>query len=630
MEINPIVDSIIKNNAHVSKIEAGETVEISSQEFNNQSTPHNSQFKNPLGLSSNAIKLLEERYLRRDSCNENKMESVQELFRRVAKSVAAADLFYHKSANEVAESEEKFYQMLVNLDFLPNSPTLLNAGNRFGQLSACFVLPIEDSIQGIFSTLMNAAEIHKSGGGTGFSFSKLRPAGGQVDNPLNVSKGLMAKGPLAYLRLYNQAMDTVEQGGVRRGGNMGVLRVDHPDIFNFIKCKSQDQVLTNFNISVAITDKFMSSLQNESSTDSQLFDLVDPHTSKRTPVVAQDIWNSLVTAAHANGEPGVIFIDTINRHNPTPSISMEATNPCGEQPLLPYESCNLGSINLAKFVRQRGVDYSRLGKTVQNAIHFLDNVIDINNYPIKELKQVAESNRKIGLGVMGFADMLISLNVPYASQNALRLAAEIMSFIKNVAEECSKEIASKRGVFPNFPISIFADGPGRRNATLTTIAPTGSISLIAGVSSGIEPLFAVVHHLSSQSGGYRMVNPLFENIAITEGFYSDQLIKKIENNNGSVQGLSEVPESVQKLFVTAGDISPSWHVRMQAEFQKYTDNAVSKTVNLPHSASVEEISHLYQLAYKSGCKGITVYRDGSRSNQPLTTEMNCPTGNCSL
>ena len=569
------------------------------------------------GLLPNALRLLEDRYLRR---LKDGFESPGELFRRVARSVASADMFYRKSTNEVAATEEAFYGMLNRLEFLPNSPTLLNAGSRFGQLSACFVLPVEDSIQGIFSTLMNAAEIHKSGGGTGFSFSSLRPAGSRLDGTK-----MIAKGPLAYLHLYNQAMGVVEQGGVRRGGNMGVLRADHPDIFDFIRCKAQEGVLSNFNISVAVTDEFMRCLEEKRN-----FDLVDPNTRKRTPVNPEKLWAALISAAHANGEPGVIFIDTVNRHNPTPAVPMEATNPCGEQPLLPYESCNLGSLNLSKFVRQRGIDYPGLERAVRRAVHFLDNVIDINNYPLARLKHTAEANRKIGLGVMGFADMLISLNVPYDSDTALQLASKIMAFVKTAAVEASEALAADRGPFPNFPSSVYAGGPERRNATITTIAPTGSISLIAGCSSGVEPLFAVSHLNSGETGEFRVINPLFENIARTEGFHSEELMLKIDRNGGSVKGLAGVPEAARKLFSTAADIPPSRHVRMQAEFQKHTDNAVSKTVNLPNSAATEEISDLYKLAWKEGCKGITVYRDGSRNSQPLTAGGGCATGTCGL
>ncbi len=573
--------------------------------------------KRPEGeLPPNAQKLMEDRYLRRQNGG---FEAPRELFRRVAKTIASVDMFYRKSTDDVARTEEAFYAMLSSLEFLPNSPTLLNAGSRFGQLSACFVLPVEDSIKGIFSSLMNAAEIHKSGGGTGFSFSKLRPSGSKMED-----SRIIAKGPLAYLQLYNQAMGIVEQGGVRRGGNMGVLRADHPDIFDFIRCKSQENVLTNFNISVAVTDGFMACLSEKRS-----FELVDPNTKKKTPVNPEKIWAELVSAAHANGEPGVIFIDTINRHNPTPQFLMDATNPCGEQPLLPYESCNLGSINLSRFVRQRGIDYAQLEKTVRHAVHFLDNVIDINNYPLPKLKQAAEASRKIGLGVMGFADMLIALNVPYDSETALQLASKLMAFIKETAVGYSAALAAERGVFLNFPISVYASGPERRNATLTTIAPTGSISLIAGCSSGIEPLFAVSHMNAGQQGGFRLINPLFENIARTEGFYSEELMRKIDANGGSVKGLGEVPETVQKLFSTAADIPPARHVKMQAEFQKHTDNAVSKTVNLPNSATIADISDLYKLAWKEGCKGITVYRDGSRNSQPLTAG-GCATGTCGL
>ena len=568
-------------------------------------------------LSDNSVKLLQDRYLKK---RDGKFESPEELFHRVAKSVAAADMYYQKGTAEIRQTEEEFFGMMSNLDFLPNSPTLLNAGSRFGQLSACFVLPIEDSMQGIFGALKDAAEVHKSGGGTGFSFSRMRASGSSVKG----SK-VTAQGPLAYLHLYNQAMSTIEQGGVRRGGNMAVLRIDHPNILDFIRCKSKEGDLKNFNISVAVTDDFMMALETGGS-----FDLVNPHDMSKTSVDAKELWNTLITSAHANGEPGVIFIDVINRFNPTPHTAIEATNPCGEQPLLPYESCNLGSINLARFVKSRGVDYERLGSTVERAIHFLDNVIDINNYPLPRLKEMAEANRKIGLGVMGFADMLIALNVSYDSDVALRLASEVMSFIRDRAITTSRDLAKGRGTFPSFALSTYDQDQKLRNATVTTIAPTGSISMIAGASSGVEPLFAVTYKNMSQDGEYRVVNPLFENIAKTEGFYSEELMQKIDQKPGSVQGLSEVPESVQKLFVTAADISPEWHVKMQAEFQKHVDNAVSKTVNLPNSATTDEISKLYQLAWKSGCKGITVYRDGSRNEQPLTAENNCPTGTCSV
>ncbi len=568
-------------------------------------------------LPENSLKLMQDRYLKKRG---DKFEQPEELFRRVARRIAGADLFYGKAISEVKRTEDDFYNMLASFDFLPNSPTLLNAGNRFGQLSACFVLPIEDSIHGIFSTLKAAAEVHKSGGGTGFSFSRLRSSGCGVKG----SK-VHAQGPLPYLKLYNQSMSTVEQGGVRRGGNMAVLRIDHPNISDFIKCKATEGEISNFNISVAVTDEFMQKL--DAGAD---FDLVDPHTKSKIQTSSKDLWEKLVSAAHSNGEPGVIFVDTINKFNPTPQVQIEATNPCGEQPLLPYESCNLGSLNLSKFVKSRGVDYVHLKKTVELAIHFLDNVIDVNNYPLPELKDMAEANRKIGLGIMGFADMLISLNIPYNSNTALRLASEVMSFIKKTALETSEKLADERGNFPNFKVSVFANGPELRNATLTTIAPTGSISMIAGCSSGVEPLFAISYKNKSQRGEYSVVNPLFENIAKTEGFYSEALMNKIDAQGGSVQGLKEVPLEVQKIFVTARDIDPEWHVRMQAEFQKYVDNAVSKTVNLPNSATVEDVSELYKLAWKLGCKGITIYRDKSRKAQPLTAENSCPTGVCPM
>lgn len=570
-----------------------------------------------MDLTKNAIGLLQERYLKKRG---ETLESPQELFRRVAKSVAQADLFYRKTTEEVGRSEDAFYEMMANLEFLPNSPTLANAGSRFGQLSACFVLPVEDSLQGIFLALKDAAEIHKSGGGTGFSFSRLRPAGGKVEGSKTT-----AQGPLAYVQLFNQAMGTVEQGGMRRGGNMGVLRIDHPDILAFIRCKEREGTLENFNISVAVTDGFMRALEAKED-----FSLIDPHTKEKKTIAARRLWDALTAAAHANGEPGVLFIDTINRHHPFPQAPIEATNPCGEQPLLPYESCTLGSVNLARFVRSRGIDYPRLKDVVGRAVHFFDNVIDVNNYPLPRLKEVAELHRKVGLGVMGFADMLIALNVPYASDIALRLASEVMTFIHAAAREASQRLAVERGPFPNITASIFADGPGLRNATVTTIAPTGSISMIAGCSSGIEPLFAVSYRNTSQHGSYWVVNPLFENIARTEGFYSEELMAKIDAHRGSVQGLSEVPSHVQQLFVTAMDIPPEWHVRMQAQFQQHVDNAVSKTVNMPAAASIEDVSRLFELSWKLGCKGITIYRDGSRTGQPLMPENNCPTGGCPL
>lgn len=570
-----------------------------------------------MDLSKNAIGLLEDRYLKRRG---DGFEAPAELFHRVAKSVAAADLFYMRTTAEVAHTEESFYGMIANLEFLPNSPTLMNAGSRFGQLSACFVLPIEDSIQGIFAALKDAAEVHKSGGGTGFSFSRLRASGSRVEG-----SRVCAHGPLAYLKLYNQAMGVVEQGGVRRGGNMGVLRVDHPDIFEFINCKKSEGKIKNFNISVAVTDEYMNAL--DAGGD---FDLVNPRSKEKRTVRAEEIWRALAAAAHRNGEPGILFIDEINRGNPTPQIPVEATNPCGEQPLLPYESCNLGSINLATFVKSRGIDYERLGQVIEHAIHFLDNVIDVNKYPLPRLKEMAEANRKVGLGVMGFADMLIALNVSYESDVALRLANEVMSFIKTKSIDASQKLAKGRGPFPNFKISAYADGPERRNATVTTIAPTGSISMIAGCSSGIEPLFAVSYRNVSQGNEYWVVNPLFENIARTEGFYSESLMKRIDERRGSVQVIDEVPEYVRKLFLTAADISPEWHVRTQAEFQKHTDNAVSKTVNLPSGATVEDISNLYKLAWRLRCKGITIYRHGSRKDQPLTAENSCPAGACQV
>ena len=562
-------------------------------------------------LTKNALKVLEKRYLRKDE-NGKVIETPEQMFRRVASNIAKAD---EKYGGDVKKTEKEFYDMMVNLYFLPNSPTLMNAGTSIQQLSACFVLPVEDSMDKIFETLKHTALIHQSGGGTGFSFSRIRPKGDIVR-----STGGIASGPVSFMKVFNSATDVIKQGGRRRGANMGILRVDHPDIMEFITCKEDPKELTNFNISVAVTDEFMEKVKK-----GEDYELINPRTGKAVKKLnAKEVFDKIVEEAWKTGEPGLIFIDEINRHNPTPHVGqIEATNPCGEQPLLPYESCNLGSINLSKFVKNGEIDWEKLKDITWKAVHFLDNVIDMNKYPIPDIKKMTLANRKIGLGVMGFADMLIQLNIPYDSNEALELAEKIMSFIQKEARQASVELGKERGSFPNFKGSVYEGKyPAMRNATVTTIAPTGSISIIAGCSSGIEPLFAIafVRNVLDKEDRLYEINPYFEKIAKEMGFYSEELLQKIADNNGSVQGLEEVPIEVQRIFVTALDISPEWHVRMQAAFQKYVDNATSKTINLREDATIEDVRKAYMLAYELKCKGITVYRYGSRPQQVISAK----------
>jgi ribonucleoside-diphosphate reductase alpha chain len=560
-----------------------------------------------LKLSVNAVILLQKRYLRRDDTGRI-IETPSEMFRRVARCIAKVEGRY---GGDVDKAEKEFYNLMASLHFLPNSPTLMNAGTPIGQLSACFVLPVEDSIKGIFDALKYMALIHQSGGGTGFSFSKLRPKGDIVRSTHGV-----ASGPVSFMRIFDAAAEVIKQGGRRRGANMGVLDVTHPDIMEFIGCKSGGNALTNFNLSVAVTDDFMRRVEA-----GEEYSLINPRTGqevKRMP--ARTVFDYIVTMAWSTGDPGLLFIDRINETNPTPHVGrIEATNPCGEQPLLPYESCNLGSINLAKMVKDGKIDWDKLRETARLAVQFLDDVIDANKYPLKKIEQVTKSNRKIGVGVMGFADMLIQLGVPYASEKALQIASEVMRFISEVCRERSRELGEERGSFPNFHGSIWEKKgySAMRNATVTTIAPTGSISIIAGCSSGIEPIFAVSYVRNILEGTKLLeVNRYFEEIAKKEGFYSEQLMHKIART-GTLRGLDEVPEHVKGIFQTAFDVPPEWHVRMQAAFQKYTDNAVSKTVNLPSEATTEDVRKIFMLAYKLGCKGITVYRYGSKSEQVL-------------
>jgi len=562
-----------------------------------------------LKLELNAIKVLERRYLKKDE-NGNVVETPNQLFRRVARSIAKVDKRYDSSA-DVQETEQLFYNMMTKQEFLPNSPTLMNAGTRLGQLSACFVIPIDDNLSSIFDAVKATALIHQSGGGTGYSFSRVRPRGDYVK-----TSGGVASGPVSFMKIFDATTEEIKQGGRRRGANMGILSVYHPDIMEFITAKSKPGFLQNFNVSVAVDDKFM-----KAALTGKKIDLVNPRNTKAVAnVSASEIFEMIVSNAWETGDPGLVFIDTINRANPTPGVGpIEATNPCGEQPLLPYESCNLGSINLTRFVKNEELDWEKLRKVVRDSIHFLDNVIDANRYPLNRVARITLANRKIGLGVMGFAEMLIMLSVRYDSEEALLIAHKLMKFIQENSHKASQKLAESRGSFPNFKKSIWY-GLGyktMRNATTTTIAPTGTISIIAGCSSGIEPLFAVSFVRDVMDGTKLLeVNKIFEELAIKKGFFSSDLLFKIAET-GSVQG-SEVPSSVKNVFRTALDISPEWHVRIQAAFQKNIDNAVSKTINLPQDASLEDVRHSYLLAWRLRCKGITVYRYGSKSQQVLT------------
>jgi len=605
------VSEQIKQSVTESQLQAVISEILTADEFSPQAR---GQVVSGIKLSQNALRVLEKRYLMKDKEGEV-IETPRALFHRVAKHIATAELIYDAKA-DVSFWEKIFYKVMADLEFLPNSPTLMNAGRELGQLSACFVIPVDDSMESIFDAVKYTALIHKSGGGTGFSFSRLRPESDRVG-----STGGIASGPISFMRTFDVTTDVIKQGGMRRGANMAILNIDHPDILRFITVKGDPNALTNFNLSVAVTDEFMEAVKKGAD-----YDLINPQSGEVAGKLnAKEVFHKIVEMAWRTGDPGVVFIDEINRHNPTPELGkIESTNPCGEQPLLPFESCNLGSINLSKVVTQQNgepkIDYTRLSRIVRLAVHFLDDVIDVNRFPLPQIEERTKATRKTGLGVMGFADMLIQLGISYDSEQGLATAEEVARFISEEANKASLELGEQRGVFPAFEGSVYdvPDGPRFRNATRTTVAPTGSLSIIANCSSGIEPIFALSYVRHILEGEELVeVNPYFEQVAKDRGFYSPELMKDLALG-GKLRDIEGVPEDMKRIFVTAYDIAPEWHVRMQAAFQRSCDSAVSKTVNFAYDATPEDIANVYLLAYQEKLKGITIYRDRSRESQVLT------------
>jgi len=607
-QIQDLVEKILMENGHAKTAKAyilyrQKHADLREQKEEILGIPSDGKF------SVNAIKVLEQRYLLKDD-DGNVIETPEKMFRRVAANIAQADKNYPGFDHK--DSEETFYNLMINGDFLPNSPTLMNAGTPVQQLAACFVLPIKDSIPEIFETIKETAIIQQTGGGTGFNFSDLRPRGDIVHS----TKGV-ASGPVSFIRVFDAVTTAMKEGGKRRGANMGILNANHPDILEFIACKEKEGEMENFNLSVGLTDKFMSAA--ESGTE---YELVNPKTGETTNKLnAGNVLELIVSKAWANGEPGVIFVDRLERDNPTPkSGKINATNPCGEQPLLPHEACNLGSINVSNFVLNADIDWERLGQTIKNCIHFLDNAIDAGDCKLPEIKKTVLANRKIGLGIMGFADMLFAMDTAYDSEKALRIAEKLMSFIREQALSASEELGQKKGSFPNFEESVYPKKgiTALRNATVTTIAPTGSLSMIVDTTSGIEPLFSLVYTKHVLDGTELLfVNRHFEENLKKLGIYSREMMRQIAKS-GSIRGMRELPPEIRSVFATAWDISPEWHIRMQAAFQKHTDNAVSKTLNFPSNATIEDVKKAFLLAYSLGCKGVTVYRDESRRTQVLT------------
>ncbi len=611
-QIQDLVEKILIENNHAKTAKAyilyrQKHAELRDKKEEILGLPSDTKF------SLNAIKVLEQRYLLRDD-HGNVIETPEQMFRRVAHNIGSADE-KHPGFNPV-ESEEEFYGLMVSKDFLPNSPTLMNAGAQVQQLAACFVLPIEDSIPDIFESVKKTAIIQQTGGGTGFNFSKLRPRGDIVHS----TKGI-ASGPVSFMRIFDTLTSSMKEGGKRRGANMGILNVDHPDILEFIAAKEREGEIANFNLSVGLTEKFMQAVENNED-----YDLINPSTGQAVNRLnARNVFELIVAKAWSNGEPGIVFLDRLDENNPTPKAGkIIATNPCGEQPLLPYEACNLGSINVSGFYKNGGIDWERLRKTVHTCIHFLDNAIDMSDYKLPEVKKIVMENRKVGLGVMGFADLLFELKIAYDSDAGVKTGEKLMEFIQTEAKKASVLLGEKKGSFPNFNQSIYPKQgyKAMRNATVTTIAPAGTLSMIVDTSSGIEPLYALVftkHVLDGTELLY--VNRFFEDQLKQKDIYSKDLMRKV-SKSGSVRDLAEIPAEVKKIFVVATDIGPEWHIRMQTAFQKNTDNAVSKTINFPANATIEDVKRAYVMAYKLGCKGLTIYRDKTRESQVLTRSEN--------